>query len=73
MKWLAPLAVATALALGLAGCGDRPQVVQYKQGTYQGKPDTPPYQNAPYNGDRAAWERAQATRAQNQNEYKRTN
>ena len=73
MKWLAPLAVATAVALGLAGCGDRPQVVQYKQGTYQGKPDTPPYQNPPYNGDRAAWERAQATRAQNQNEYKRTN
>lgn len=73
MKWLAPLAVATAVALGLAACGDRPQVVQYKQGTYQGKPDTPPYQNAPYNGDRAAWERAQATRAQNQNEYKRTN
>ncbi|HTR58057.1 MAG TPA: hypothetical protein VMM27_07770 [Casimicrobiaceae bacterium] len=73
MKWLAPLAVATAVALGLTGCGDRPQVVQYKQGTYQGKPDTPPYQNPPYNGDRAAWERAQATRAQNQNEYKRTN
>jgi hypothetical protein len=73
MKWLAPLAVATAVALGLAACGERPQVVQYKQGTYQGKPDTPPYQNPPYNGDKAAWERAVATRAQNQNEYKRTN
>ena len=73
MKWLAPLAVATAVALGLAACGERPQVVQYTQGTYQGKPDTPPYQNAPYNGDKAAWDRAVATRAQNQNEYKRTN
>jgi len=73
MKWLAPLAVATAVALGLAACGERPQVVQYKQGSYQGKPDTPPYQNSPYNGDKAAWDRAVATRAQNQNEYKRTN
>ena len=73
MKWLAPLAVAAAVALGLAACGERPQVVQYKQGSYQGKPDTPPYQNPPYNGDKAAWERAVATRAQNQNEYKRTN
>ena len=62
-----------ALLLGLAACTERPQVVKYKQGTYQGKPDTPPYQNPPYNGDRAAWERAVATRAQNQNEYKRTN
>ena len=37
----------------------------------QGKPDTPAYQNAPFNGDQAAWERALATRAQTQNEYKR--
>jgi hypothetical protein len=62
-----------ALLLGLAACGERPQVITYKQGTYQGKPDTPPYQNPPFNGDKAAWERAIATRNQTQNEYKRTN
>jgi hypothetical protein len=73
MRRLVALAVAAAVALGVVACGERTQVVQYKQGTYQGKPDTPPYQNAPYNGDKAAWERAEATRAQNQNEYKRTN
>ena len=73
MKRLTALMVAIPIALGVAACGERTQVVQYKQGTYQGKPDTPPYQNAPYNGDKAAWERAEATRAQNQNEYKRTN
>jgi hypothetical protein len=56
----------------LAGCGERAQVVVFKQGVYQGKPDTPPYQNPPFNGDRAAWERTLATRAQLQNEYKRT-
>jgi hypothetical protein len=62
---------AGALLLGLAGCSERSQVVNYKQGTYQGKPDTPPYAGPPYNGDRAAWERAMAVRAQSQNEYKR--
>ena len=67
------LVALAALLLGLVACSERPQVVNYKQGTYQGKPDTPPYQNAPFNGDKAAWERAVATRAQAQNEYKRTN
>jgi hypothetical protein len=67
------IALAAGLSLAaLAACGERPQVVTYKQGTYQGKPDTPPYQNAPFNGDKAAWDRAIAQRAQNQNEYKRT-
>ena len=66
------VAAGVAIALGLAGCGERPQVVQYKQGNYQGKPDTPPYAGAPFNGNKAEWERAIKTRNQNQNEYKRT-
>jgi hypothetical protein len=70
---LAAVAVAGALLLAVAACSERPQVAQYKQGTYQGKPDTPPYSNAPFNGDKAAWDKAIATRAQSQNEYKRTN
>ena len=65
------IAVALLLLFTLAACGERPQVVNYKQGTYQGKPDTPPYQDAPYNGDKATWERAIAPRTQSQNEYKR--
>jgi hypothetical protein len=73
MKRLAALAVLGTLVIGLAACGERPQVIQYKQGTYQGKPFTEPYKGAPFNGDKAAWERAVATRAQAQNEYKRTN
>jgi len=72
MKRLVALAVSGALLLGLAGCGERQQVVQYKQGVYQGKPFTQPYAAPPYNGDRAAWEKQMAVRAQNQNEYKRT-
>ena len=61
-----------ATAFLLSGCGERPQVVQYKQGRYQGKPDTPPYQGAPFNGDRKQWDDAIRTRNQYQNEYKRT-
>jgi hypothetical protein len=57
--------------VALAGCGERPQVITYKQGTYQGKPDTPPYSNPPFNGNRAEWEKTLTARNQNQNEYKR--
>ena len=57
----------------LSGCGERPQVIEYKQGTYQGKTDTEPYQQAPWNGDKAAWERTMTQRNQAQNEYKRAN
>jgi hypothetical protein len=60
-----------ALALVLTACGERPQVVSYKQGSYQGKPDTQPWTNAPYNGDRKQWDDAIRTRNQTQNEYKR--
>ena len=62
---------AAAIALVLAGCGERPQVVNYKQGKYQGKPDTAAYASAPWNGNKQEWEQALATRNQNQNEYKR--
>jgi hypothetical protein len=67
-------AAAFLLALPIvlvAGCGERPQVVNYKQGSYSGKPDTPAYQRAPFSGDKTKWEHALETRAQNQNEYKR--
>jgi hypothetical protein len=73
MKRFAVAAALVAFAVGLSACGERPQVIQYKQGVYQGKPYSQPYQGAPYNGDKAAWERAVAQRAQAQNEYKRTN
>jgi hypothetical protein len=73
MTRLMGIAIVSALLFTLGACSERPQVARYKQGTYQGKPDTPPYQNAPFNGDKATWEKAMAQRAQAQNEYKRTN
>jgi len=68
---LAAVSVAAVLGAGLAGCGERPQVVQYKQGKYQGKPDQPSYATAPWNGNKQEWEQAITARNQNQNEYKR--
>ena len=64
-------AIVAAAALALAGCGERPQVFNYKQGTYQGKPDTPAYKNAPFNGNKQQWDNAIDTRMQAQNEYAR--
>ena len=65
--------VAAGLTLALAGCGERPQVITYKQGTYQGKPDSRPWDNPAFKGDQKAWELALKDRAQAQNEYKRAN
>lgn len=76
---VATAALAGASALGLAGCGENQQVTVYKQGKYQGKPDTQPWTNVPpewstsqwSKGDRDSWETALRKRAQVQNEYVR--
>ena len=66
---------------GMSGCGEKDQVIAYHQGEYQGKPDTPPWDNAPSaslhttskwtKGDKTSWENAIKSRTQNQNEYVR--
>jgi hypothetical protein len=73
--------VAVSVAAGLAGCGEREQVVVYKQGKYQGKPDAKPWSNDPAaavytpqkwtKGDQASWEGALKARNLTQNEYMR--
>ena len=60
-----------ALALGIAGCGETPQVTVYKQGEYKGKPDNLPWQSQPFNGNQRDWELAIDGRTRNQNEYGR--
>jgi hypothetical protein len=60
-----------AAAFLLAACGEKPQVIQYKQGKYQGKPDQPAWDSAKFNGNRNEYELAIKQRNQNQNEYKR--
>lgn len=66
------VASAAALAFGLAGCGDRDKVVAYKQGKYQGKADSQPWSNAPFNGDKAKWEGDIRSRNLQQDESRRT-
>jgi hypothetical protein len=75
------VAAAFVVALGLGACGEREQVVVYKQGKYQGKPDNKPWENDPAaslytsskwsKGDKASWENAVKTRSLAQNEYTR--
>ena len=67
------LAAGVVVAFGIAACGERPQVIEYKQGEYQGKLDQKPFASAPWNGNKTEWDAAIRTRNQNQNEYKRTN
>ena len=71
MSRLIAAAVAAGLAVGIAGCGEKPAVTVYKQGQYQGKPDTQPWDNAQFKGDKAAWERSVKARNVSQNEYVR--
>lgn len=64
---------------GLTACSEPEQVVVYKQGKYQGKPDAQPwnseplaYENAKWTkGDRASWETQIKTRQLAQHEHKR--
>ncbi len=71
MRQMIALVAGVTIGAALAGCGERPQVVNYKQGTYQGKPDQKAYDTAPWNGNKRDWELALANRNQSQNEYKR--
>jgi ABC-type glycerol-3-phosphate transport system substrate-binding protein len=81
MKAFVLTAAALIAATGLAACGERDQVVVYKQGKYQGKPDTLPWDNDPKaslhttstwtKGDQTSWESAIRTRNLYQNELTR--
>jgi len=62
---------AAAFALGVAGCGEKPEVTVYQQGKYQGKPDSLPWNNAQFKDDRQAWEKAIKARNSGQDEYAR--
>ena len=72
---------ALVVAVGLGACGEPEQVIVYKQGKYQGKPDTKPWDNDPAaslyttskwsKGDKAGWESAVRSRNLAQNEYTR--
>jgi hypothetical protein len=68
-------------AFAIAGCGEKEQVVVYKQGKYQGKPDNRSWDSAPLaaewrggnwkQGDRASWEDSIKNRQLAQHEHRR--
>ena len=81
MRKLTIAAAALAFTVGLAACGEREQVIVYKQGKYQGKPDSKPWESDPAaslytsskwtKGDQASWETAIKTRNLDQSELTR--
>ena len=70
MKRLIAIVSVALLGVGLAAC-EKSQVITYKQGKYQGKTDTKPWDNEQFKGDQVAWEKAMKQRASNQNEYRK--
>jgi len=78
---LLTLGAAVIAAIFLAGCGESEQVVVYKQGKYQGKPDGRAWDNSPMaaeqrggnwaKGDRGSWETQIKNRQLAQHEHKR--
>lgn len=70
MRRYAAVAFSLVVAAALAGCGERPQVIEYKQGTYQGKSDVHARDTAT---EHAKWETDIRSRNQAQNEYRRVN
>jgi len=81
MRLLLAVTAAALLAAGVSACGEKSQVVVYKQGKYQGKPDTPAWDNDPpaaelrggkwTKGNQASWEEQIKNRQLAQHEHKR--
>ena len=72
MRKLLILAVAATLPWVVAACGETPTVTVYKQGQYQGKPDSKPWDNDQFKGNQVEWEKTIKARNQGQNEYSRS-
>ncbi len=78
-RWLVLSALLGATLL-VSACGERPQDAPLASGKYMGKPDTRPWEGGSLTfesgefkrGEKTSWESAMRTRAQNQNEYGRT-
>jgi len=63
--------VLVAVTSILSGCGEPSQSVQYQDGRYAGKPDTPAWAGAEFDGKRENWERDIKRRNKLQSEYTR--
>jgi hypothetical protein len=79
MRKVLVVVAAFGVAAGLSACGEADQVVVYKQGKYQGKPDGLPWDSEPLayesakwtKGDKVSWETQIKNRQLGQHEHKR--
>ena len=81
MRLVLAVAATALLAVGVSACGEKSQVVVYKQGKCQGKPDGRPWDNDPpmaelrggkwNKGDRTSWEEQIKNRQLAQHEHRR--
>ena len=79
MRLVLTVAAAALLAVGVSACGEKSQVVVYKQGKYQGKPDGRPWDNdSPVvlggkwtKGNQTSWEEQIKNRQLAQHEHRR--
>jgi hypothetical protein len=65
------LALTATVGLSLTACGEYSQIPNYKQGSYQGKSDTRPWEGEKFAGNKQAWENDLRARNQGQTEYNR--
>ena len=75
---IVPVALIALLGASLTACSEKPQSASYKDGSYRGKPDGRPWDNAPpppaaawSKGDQGAWENHIRERNAAQNENRR--
>ena len=69
-RLISTFAVAVAVVLQ-TGCSEPSQGVEYQDGRYAGKPDTPNWQSDAFDNDRQTWEREIRRRNSLQSEYTR--
>ena len=71
MKYVISAVSVAILATLQAGCSEPSQGLEYQDGRYAGKPDTPNWQSDAFDNDRQTWEREIKRRNSLQSEYTR--
>ncbi|UCH49158.1 MAG: hypothetical protein JSU95_05040 [Betaproteobacteria bacterium] len=71
MKFVISAVVVAFVVVFQIGCSEPSQGVEYQDGRYAGKPDTPNWEGAAFDGNRENWEREIKRRTRLQSEYTR--
>jgi outer membrane protein assembly factor BamE (lipoprotein component of BamABCDE complex) len=71
VKSMIATCAAVLMVVALSGCSEPSQSVEYRDGRYAGKPDTPAWDSAQFDNSRQVWLKALDRRARLQSEYTR--